>query len=206
MADSLFLEAHFLELGVAEHEVADDESHLDNEFPVGILAGAVLLLFGTVLVPTFIHLAVLLCPCHSLGILLMVVNAFIHAAENFGLIHALVAHAQIFLEEVLVNDTACDTHALATNREIALATHCSNSKCGTCPTENLLLYISRDGVVGQVLNIMAIDAECRKTLLCMTGQYCSQIYGTGTLCAIETPNGLGPVRMHIHSFRTIAPA
>ena len=206
VADSLFLEAHLAELGIAQHQVANDEGHLHYKFPVGILACTVLLLLGTVFVPTLVHLTVFLCPSHSLGILLVVVDTLFHAAEDFCLVHALVAHAQIFLEEVLVDDTACNTHALATYRQVALATHSCNCQGGTCPTQNLLLYISRNSVVCQILNVMAIDAECRQTLLCMTSQYGSQIYSTGTFCTVEAPNSLWPVGMHVHGLRTIAPA
>ena len=40
----------------------------------------------------------------------------------------------------------------------------------------------------------------------MTGENCSQVNRPGTLRSIESPDCFGPVRIHIHGFRTIAPA
>ena len=53
---------------------------------------------------------------------------------------------------------------------------------------------------------MAIDAESGKSLLCMTRQYCRKINCARALRAIESPNRLWPMGVHIHSFRTITPA
>ena len=114
VADSFFQEAHFAELRIALHQVADDERHLYYEFPVGILACTVFLLFRTVLVPTFVHLAPLFCPSHGLFVFFVVVDTFFHTAEDFCFVHAFVTHTEVFLEEVLIHDTTGDTHTLAT--------------------------------------------------------------------------------------------
>ena len=206
MADSLFRITQLAELGIALHKVAHDERHLHNEFPIGILAGAVLLLFGAILIPTFVHLAIFFSPSHRLGIFFVVVNTFFHAAKNFCFVHTFVAHTEIFLEEVLVNDTACDTHTLATDRKIALAAHRSYSQCCTRPTQNLFCNIGRNRIVCDVLHIVSVDAKSRQPLLRMPRQNGSEIHRTRAFRTIETPNSLRPMRVHVHCFRAVAPA
>ena len=84
VAECFLFEAHFLELGVAYHEVAHDDGHLHHEFPVGIFLLAGLALFGTVLeVIALVALGVSLGPCHCALILLVVVDTFGHAADDF---------------------------------------------------------------------------------------------------------------------------
>ena len=206
MTDCFFEETHFAEFGIALHQVAHDEGHLYYKFPVGILASAVLLFFGAVLVPALIYLTIFFSPRHCLGILFVVVNTFFHAAKDFRFVHAFVAHAQVFLEEVLVYDTTRDTHTLATYRKVTFATHRGYSEGSTRPAKNLLCYVGRDRVVGKILHVMAVDAKRGKSLLSVTRQHGCEIHRTGALCAVETPNSLGPMGMHVHRFRTVAPA
>ncbi len=105
VTESLLLETEFAETGVAFHEVAHDECHLNDELPVGIFLLTGLALLRTVLeVLTLAGLAVLLGSLHSAGILLVIVDPFLHTAEDLGLVDALIAHAEIFLEEIGVND------------------------------------------------------------------------------------------------------
>ena len=111
--DGLFLESHVVQAGIAQHQVADDEGHLHDKLPVAVLLLAGLLPLGAVLVPSLLRLAIFFGPGHGLDKLVVVVDAFIHATQDFGLVHALVAHAQVFLEELLVHDAAGDAHALA---------------------------------------------------------------------------------------------
>ena len=201
----LLLEAHFAQLWITEHQVTYNYRHLHDKLPIGILAGAVLLLFGAVLVPTLLDLAVFLCPRHSLGILFLIVDTLLHSAKDFCLINTLVTHAQILLEEVLVNDTASYTHTLATDGKITLAAHLGYRNCRTRPTQYFLRHIGWDCIVIEVLDIMAIYTECRKSLLCVTGKDCCQIHGTGALCSVEAPDSLRPMGMHVHCLGTITP-
>ena len=198
MANSFLKVTHFTKTRIALHQITNDEGHLHNELPVSILTCTILLLFRTVLVPAFICLAIFLCPSHCLLIFLVVVDTLFHTTKNLSLIYALIAHTKVLLEEILIYDTTCDTHALATDREVALATHRSDSKRSACPTKNLFCNILWDAVICNILYIVAIDAKCRQALLSMTSQYCCQIYSTWTLSTIETPNCLWPMRMHVH--------
>ena len=53
---------------------------------------------------------------------------------------------------------------------------------------------------------MAVDAEGRKPLLGMRRQDAGEIDGAGTLGAVKAPDGLDGVPVHVHGFRTVAPA
>ena len=107
----LLLEPEFFEFRVAQHEVAHDERHLHHKFPVAVLFLARLTLFGAVFeVVAFVGHAVLFRPGIGACIFFGVVDALGHAADNFGEVDALVAHAEIFLEEVGTDDRAGDAH------------------------------------------------------------------------------------------------
>ena len=188
------------------HQVTHDDSHLHDEFPVSILLLTGLCLFIVSDVLTLIAHTVLAGPCHSLLVLHRVVDTLSHTADDFCKVNTFVAHTEVLLEEVRVNDGTSDTHAGTTHREIRLAAH--GSYCLSCSSkaQNLLCYISRDRVIFQVLYIMTVDAESWQSLLGMSCENSSQINSAWTLCTVESPNSLWPVWIHIHSFCTIAPA
>ena len=100
------------------HQVTHNDSHLHDELPVCILllAGLCLFMVGDVL--TLIAHTVLTGPCHSLLVLHWVVDTLCHTADNLSKVNTLVAHTEVLLEEVRVNDRTCDTHAGATHRKI----------------------------------------------------------------------------------------
>ena len=205
MSDSLFLESQLAQTRIALHQVADDKGHLHHELPVGILLLACLLTLRTVLVPSFLHLAIFLRPSHGLLIFLLVINALVHTAENLRLVHTLVAHTQIFLEEFLVHDTPRDSHALASDGQVTLSAHLRHGHRRPRPTENLLGHIRRDGIVIHVLHIVSVNAKSRQSLLRMAGQHRRKIDSPRTFRPVEAPYSLGPIRIHIHGLRTVTP-
>ena len=188
------------------HQVTHDDSHLHDELPVSILLLTGLCLFIVSDVFTLIAHTVLAGPCHSLLVLHRVVDTLSHAADNLSKVNTLVAHTEVLLEEVRVNDGTSDTHAGATHREIRLAAHGSYSLGSSSKAQDLFCYVSRDRVILQVLYVMTIDTESWQSLLGMSCENSSQINSTWTLCTVESPNSLRPVWIHIHSFCTIAPA
>ena len=207
VSDSLFLETNLLKARVAVHEVLHDDHHLDDEFPVGILLLTCLglaLAVGDVL--ALVAHAMLAGPCHSLLVLLGVVDALGHAADDFGEVNAFVAHTEIFLEEVGIDDTSGDAHTCRTHRQIRLAAHCSHSLGGTCKAQNLLSNVGWDRVVLKVLDVVSVDAESRQALLGVCGEHGSKVYSTRALGSVESPNSLRPMRVHVHSLGAIAPA
>ena len=105
MSDGLLLESELLKARVAVHEVLHDNHHLHDELPVLILLLACLCLLRTVGdVLALVGHTVLTCPSHSLLIFHGVVYTLCHAADDFGEVNALVAHAEILLEEVGIDD------------------------------------------------------------------------------------------------------
>ena len=206
VADSFFFVAHLEQFRIALHQVAHDQGHFHHKLPVGILLFACLLTVLAVLVPAFVCLTIFLGPCHRLFVFFVVIDTFFHTAQDLCFIHALIAHTEVALEEILVYDTACDTHTLATDRQVTLTAHICHSNGSTCKAKQLFSHVCWDSIVVQILYVVTIDAKGRKPLLCMTSQHCSQVNCTRALCAVETPNSLRPVRVHVHRFRTIAPA
>ncbi len=104
MTDSLFLESEFLQFRVAYHEVAHDNGHLHDKLPILVFLLAGLGLFRNVNVYTLLCHAVLAGPLHRLLEFLLVIDSFCHAADDLGKVDRLIAHAQIFLEEIGVDD------------------------------------------------------------------------------------------------------
>ncbi len=206
VAESFFLESGFEQTWVALHQVAHDHGHLHHKLPVAVLGGAGFLLFRDVDVLAFVHLAVLFGPCHGAGEFLFIVYAFGHTAHDLSHVHRLIAHAQIFLEEVGIDHGSGYAHGHAAERQIGLAPHLSHGESRTGETEQLLCHIGRNSVVGEVLYVVAVDAESRQAFLGMCGKNGGKIDGSGPLSAVESPHGLGPIGVHVHGFTAIAPA
>ena len=115
MPKRFFLEAHLTQLRIALHQVAHNDGHLYNKFPIFIFLLAGLGLGGKIEILAFILLAILLCPCHRFSKLFLIINAFGHAADDFSQVNRFATDAQIFLEEIRIDDRTCDTHGNATH-------------------------------------------------------------------------------------------
>ena len=139
---NLFFLERIGKLLIACHEVLDDAVHLNGEFPL------LFFFFGSefdaaffaeegygfgVIVSAF--LAVCLGPSESLLIVLFVVDAFFHTAEDLDLVNGFDAHTEVAFHHVLIDDGACDTHALGTDLEVGFALHRSNSDCCAAEAE-----------------------------------------------------------------------
>ena len=53
---------------------------------------------------------------------------------------------------------------------------------------------------------MTVYSESGKSLLRVGSEHGGEINGAGTLRTVETPDSLGPKRIHVHSLGTVAPA
>ena len=53
---------------------------------------------------------------------------------------------------------------------------------------------------------MTVDTEGGKSLLSVSGKHRCQIYCAGALGTVKTPDSLYGIGIHIHGFRTVAPA
>ena len=221
MADGLFLVAHLQQLLRALHQVADNHHRLDRELPVFVLLLTVLALALAVegghgrageqrtvlvIVVALLGLAVFLDPLHSLGELILVVDAEVNTAQNLDQRDILRTHTQILLHEICIDNRASNTHTGVAQREVRLAAHRCHSLSSTGKAQNFLCCILRNGIVGQILYIVPIDTVGRQPLLGVSCQHCGQIDSTRALRAIEAPDSLRIVGIHVHRLRTIAPA
>ena len=137
----------------------------------------------------------------------MIVDALFHTAEDLNLVHGFHAHAEVFLNEPLVDDGTADTHAHRADLEIALPAHCSGCHGCTPEPEQLFADILRNiRHLIAFLHLMTVDTERRQTLLCVGGENGREIDRTRTLRTVEAPHALDGRRIHVHRFRTVAPA
>ena len=136
----------------------------------------------------------------------MVVDAEVHAAQDFYQVGILRADAEILLEEVGVDDGTGNAHAGVAQREVRLAAHGGHGLCGTGKAQNFLSHVGGNRIIVQVLYVVAVDAEGGQSLLGVGGQHGSQIDGTRPLSSVEAPHGFRVVRIHVHCLRTVAPA
>ena len=205
MAQGFLSKAQFLQLGIALQEIPDDDGHLHGELPVLVLFLTGFLQIRPV-ADIFVFLAVLFSPFERLLELFVVVDAPFHPADDLHFVDAFTAHPQVVFEEVRVHDGTGDTHADGADGEVALSPHGGGRHGAFGKAEDLFLYIGRDGLVVGILHVVSVDAEGGKAFLGVGGQHGSQVYGAGTLRSVEAPHGLDGVRVHIHGFRSVAPA
>ena len=137
----------------------------------------------------------------------MVVDAFLHAAEDLDLVNGLNAQSQILFHEVLIHDGAADAHGDGTNLEVALAAHRGGGDGRAAEAEQLFLHVVGNlGDLIAVLHLVTVDAESGQALLCMGRQNGGQIHGARTLGAVEAPDALDGHGIHVHGLGAVAPA
>ncbi len=193
-----------IELVAAAHQLLDDNHHFHHKLPVLLLLLRRPADEFRVLVESF--LAVRLRPGQGALILVMVVDALGHAADDLHLIHGLHAHPQPGLNEIAVDDRTADAHADRPDLQIGFPAHRRHGHRRAPEPQQLLFHIFRDRSVVRVADLMAVDAECRKPLLRVGRQHRRQIDRTRALRAVETPDRLDRAAVHIHRLRAVAPA
>jgi len=124
VSERFFLEAHFEQFGVTNHQIAHDDSHLHDIFPQSVFFGACFLYFRFICVRAF--LAVCLRPRKSLRILRLIVYPFVHAADNLCHIYIFATHTEIVLKEIGINHRACNTHRNRAYRKVRFSAHRGN--------------------------------------------------------------------------------
>ena len=189
---------------VAVHQILDDAHHLDYKLPVLILLLSGLLDLFRILVKALN--AVLLHPGQSFLVFLLIINAFRHTADDFHLVHGFHTHTKIILDKGRVNDGSADTHTDGTDLQVGFAPHGSNSNSRPSEAKQLFLHVLRNGGIVCFLYIMSVDTERRKPLLGMGSQYGGQIHCTGTLRAVEAPDTLDGIGIHVHCLCAVTPA
>ena len=128
----------------------------------------------------------------------MVVDSAFHAADDLYLVNAFAAHAQVVFEEVRVHDGTGDTHTYGADGKIGLAAEAGGGHGALGEAEDLFLNIGRNCLIVGVLDVVSVDAEGGQALLGVGGQHGGQIDSAGALRAVESPDGLRVMRIHIH--------
>ena len=206
--DGVVAEHFFLavvgQVRVAAHQVFDDAHHFDDEGPILFLLLRRFLDCGGVFVQAL--LALFAGPGKRTLKFRVVINFFGHAADDFDLVHAFHAHAQIFFDKGGINNRSADAHADGTDLQIALAAHGGGGDGRAPKAQEFFLYVGGDfGIVG-VLHIVAVNAESRQAFLCVRRQNAGQVDRAGALRAVEAPYALDGQGIHIHGLRAVAPA
>ncbi len=197
-------EAHRHQPGVAGHQVAGDERHLDGRLPVAVLllpAAPLLRPVGVLpLAAPASH------PGHGALELLAVVNRPIDATDELRHVDRLHAHAQVVLEERGFDDRAGDPHGDAAHRQIRCAAHGGDGQASAREAQEALLHVRWDGAVVRILHVPPVDAEGGQPFLGVGGQHRGQVDGAGPLRPVEPPHGLRDERVHVHRLGAVAPA
>ena len=204
MPHAFFNEAVFAQIFIADHQVARDHRHLHGVFESLFRA-----LFGKTLlavVDVFADLAVLVGPGDRLLVFGRIVNVLVDAADDLGHIDRFAAHAEMFFIEIGLEDGAGDAHGDRTDGQIGFAAHLGGGDAGAGETQDLFGDVVGDLLFIGVLDVVTVNAERGQALLGMRGEHGGQIDGAGTFRAVEAPDRLDGMRIHVHGLGTIAPA
>ena len=209
-AQRFLMPAHLVQTRIAVQNVADDQGHLDDKLPILVSRNDLRLrddgwqILAEVLIKALF--AVLAHPCQRLLIFIVVIDADGNTAQNLDLIHPLGADAEIFLQNTRIAEAARNAHRHSANIDVGFVLHpaCGNSTAGE--TQNFLGHVIGNRIIVGFLHVMAVNGESRQTALGVCGQNRSQIHRARTLGAVEAPNCLNGVGVHVERLSTIAPA
>ena len=203
VALGLLDEAQLGQGGVALHEVASDEEHLDAvvELLVVLLLGEAVGLRVAVLPDG----EVLPGPGQGGLVLLVVVDAVGDTAVDLDHVDVLGAHAQVVDEELLGDAAAGDPHGDGPDREVAAPLHEADPQGGAHVAQDVL-----DDVVGQarvvgVLHVVAVDAEAGDAQHVVGGGRGGQGHGPGALGAVEAPDGVRDGGVEVEDLGDVVP-
>ena len=141
-AMGFFAVAEGLEFGVADHQVAGDQGHLDRACPVLVFFGAAALLAGGIVVLAF--WAVGAHPAVGVFELFRVIDAAFHAAHELDHVDRLDAQAEPAFQEIVVDDRAADPHADASHAQVGFAAHAGDCQPGLDKAQQFFLHIGGD--------------------------------------------------------------
>ena len=199
-----FLWEFLVKVFISVHKVFDDNCHLNNELELLLfLLWRSLKLFW-VLIPT--NLASLFCPFKSFLELSLIIDSLWHTTDDFHLVNRLYTHSKVRLDEIRIDDRSTDTHCNRSNLKVRCSSHgCCCNSC-TSESEKFLFNVFRNCCVVSFLNVMSVNSECRKSLLCMCSKYRCKVYSSRSLCSVESPYSFDCLWIHIHCLSSVAPA
>ncbi len=209
-AQRLLVPAHFVQLGVAEQDVPDNQGHFGDEVPVlvgrnnfGFFDDAGQVLAGVAVEALS---AVGPDPLQGLFGLFAVVDAQLDAAQDFDHVHPFGADAEVFLEDVGVAVAARDAHRHGAEVHVRLVLHPADGDRASREAQDLLRHVGRHRVVGGVLHVMPVDAESRQAALGVGRHDGGQIHRTRALGPVQAPDRLDGGGVHVEGLGAVAPA
>ena len=113
----------------------------------------------------------LLGPRKRFLVVLFVVDAFFHTAQDLDLVDGFDAHSEVVFHKGLVHNRAADAHGDRADLKVGLAAHCG-SRNG-CATESEKLFgnvIGNLADVGNVLHLVTVYSERGETFLGVGGK------------------------------------
>ena len=210
LAQSLLMPAQLVQLGVAEHQVADDHAELGDELPVLVRIHHLAAADNPRQILAGVHVealaAVGLDPGKSLLVLGLIVDVQRHTAEDLRHVHPLGAQPQVLLHHLRVAEGAHDAHGHAADVQVGLVLHPAHGHRAPGEAQDLLRHVGGDGLVAHVLHITAVDGEGRQALLGVGRQHRRQIHRAGALRAVEAPHRLDGAGVHVEGLHAVAPA
>src|SRR5699024_11198988 len=145
-------------------------------------------------------------PGQGLVVLLVVVDFQSDAADDLGQVAPLRPDAEVFLEHLGAAVAAHDAHGNAAQVDVGLVLHPAHRHGTPGKAQDLFLYVGGDLAVVGVLHIMAVDGEGGQAFLSVGGQHRGQIHRAGALGAVEAPDCLDGVGVHVKGLGPVAPA
>ena len=127
-------------------------------------------------------------------------------SSDLGLVGGLGTQAEVLLDHVLIQDGAADAHAHGAQLQVAVAPGGLGGDGAADEPQQLRLHVVGNGVVADVLHVVPVDAEHGQALLRGGSQRGGQEHGARTLGAVEAPDGLDGVGIHVGDLGGVAPA
>ena len=150
------------QIGIAPHEILNDQCAFHRKFPIFILlfsaVSCILRIFVKALRTVFPG------PGQSLIIGFLIINFLLNTAQNFHFIHRLHPHPQIFFKEIRVYTGAGNTHTGASNLQVRRTSHRSRRHCCPGKSQQFFLHILGNSGIIRFLNVLSINPESRQSL------------------------------------------
>ena len=209
-AQCLLVPAHLVQHLVAVHNITHDHGHTHHKAPIIVGSDHLGALddVGQILARVDVNAlgAVVLDPCHGALVFLVIVDLQLDAAQHLAQIHPLGTQAKVFLHHIGIAIAAHNAHGNAADIDIGLVLHPADSHSAASEAQDLFLHIGGDARVAHILYVTAVNGKGRQAALSVCGKHGGKVNRTGLFGAVEAPDRLDGVRVHIKGFGSVAPA
>ncbi len=172
------------------------------QFFIKVFAGT-FLCFGVKILPFG---AVCFYPFKGSCVLFFVEETFLDPADDLGHVDVLHAHSEPLFPEICVDHGTGNAHGSAAHGKIGFVAHDGHGEAGTGEIEDFFRNVFRNLLRVGGLDILAVNPEGGKAFLGMSGKDGGKVDRSRTLRPVEAPDRLRAMRIHVHGFRSVAPA